>query len=488
MSERIFISSVQKELAAERRAIALHIHEDPLLRRFFEPFLFEALPASDSRVDEAFLQEVDRSAIYIGIFGHEYGSVNEAGVSPTEHEFNRATMRGITRLVFIKDGSAAERDPRMAALIGKAAGQLLRRRFRTTRDLIVLLQESLVDYLDKRGDIQDCALEEKLCPGATLDDIDADTVTQFVSRARSERQFPLLEQMSVEDALTHLNLIRDGRPTLAALLLFSRSAQRFVPAAEVRCMHFHGTEVQRPVPSYQVFKGNLFNQVDMSANFVLSILSRGVGTRDLGSRAPVSYEIPPDVIREAIVNAVAHRDYVSMAAVQVSIFADRVEIWNPGALPLELTPARLREPHGSVARNPRICEALFLSGYIEKYGTGTLMMIRESIENDLPEPDFEQRGGEFVVTAWRDWLTLSVLAMLDLNERQKTAVMHVKINGRISNQEYQTLLGVARRTAHRDLAGLLEKKVFERIGTTGKGTYYILGKGATNGPKGPSCV
>ncbi|MHB1324718.1 MAG: ATP-binding protein [Thermoleophilia bacterium] len=93
---------------------------------------------------------------------------------------------------------------------------------------------------------------------------------------------------------------------------------------------------------------------------------------------------------------------------QVSVFADRVEVWNPGALPPGLTPARLREPHGSVARNPRICEALFLTGYIEKYGTGTLMMIRESIENGLPEPDFEQRGGEFVVTAWRDWPTFLV--------------------------------------------------------------------------------
>jgi ATP-dependent DNA helicase RecG len=67
------------------------------------------------------------------------------------------------------------------------------------------------------------------------------------------------------------------------------------------------------------------------------------------------------VVREAIVNAVAHRDYASAASVQVSVFADRVEVWNPGMLPPPLTPERLREPHSSLPRNARICEALFLA-------------------------------------------------------------------------------------------------------------------------------
>ncbi|MHB8158950.1 MAG: ATP-binding protein [Thermoleophilia bacterium] len=484
MSERIFISGVQKEFAAERRAVADFIRDDPLCRRFFEVFLFEELPASDRRADEIYLDEVDRSAIYVGLFGDEYGVANDTGISPTEEEFDRATMKGITRLVFIKGDDDASRNTRMAALMRSATGQLIRRRFGSTGELLRLLQGSLVDYLEKRGDVQGGSFEEKPCPGATMEDIDAETVARFVRRARSERQFPLSEQAPVADVLTHLNLLCKDQPSMAALLLFGRDPQRFIPAAELRCMHFHGTEVQRPAPSYQVFKGNLFDQVDRGADFVLSVLNRRVGTRELGAQAPVSYEIPPDAVREAIVNAVVHRDYASAAAVQVSVFADRVEVWNPGALPPGLTPARLREPHGSVARNPRICEALFLTGYIEKYGTGTLMMIRESIENGLPEPDFEQRGGEFVVTAWRDWLTDRVLAELQINERQKAVIAHLKVSGHISNQEYQGLLSVAKRTAHRDLADLLDKGVIERIGTTGKGTYYVLGKGATKGPKG----
>ena len=211
-------------------------------------------------------------------------------------------------------------------------------------------------------------------------------------------------------------------------------------------MHFHGTEIQRPAPYYQIFQGSLFEQVDRATNFALGVLNRGVGTRALSAQAPVIFEIPPDVIREAIVNAIAHRDYTSGAAVQVSVFADRVEIWNPGLLPPPLTPEGLRHPHRSIAHNPRIAEALFLARYIEKFGTGTLMMIRESAAHALPEPDFEQRSGEFVTTVWRDRLTASVLGRLNLNERQLKALPLIRQRSRFSNSDYQTISGATRET------------------------------------------
>jgi len=85
---RIFISSVQKEFAAERAALRDYLKNDPLLKRFFEVFLFEDLPASDRRVDAVYLEEVAASEIYIGLFGNEYGVPDKTGVSPTEREFN----------------------------------------------------------------------------------------------------------------------------------------------------------------------------------------------------------------------------------------------------------------------------------------------------------------------------------------------------------------------------------------------------------------
>ena len=99
---QIFISSVQKELAVERRALKDYIQGDALLRRFFEVFLFEDLPAADRRADEVYLSEVDHCHIYVGLFGNEYGAPDAEGLSPTEREFDRATAKGKTRLIFVK--------------------------------------------------------------------------------------------------------------------------------------------------------------------------------------------------------------------------------------------------------------------------------------------------------------------------------------------------------------------------------------------------
>ena len=482
----IFVSSVQKELAAERRALKEYVHNDPLLSRFFEVFLFEDTPASDRRADQVYLAEVDDCAIYCGLFGNDYGFENAAGVSPTEQEFDRASAAGKTRLIFVKGTDDKARHPKMRALIRKAGGQLIRRRFGNTSELTAALYASLVEFLDARGTIQSRPFEDRPAPGATLDDIDAGAVAAFVRRARAERQFPLPADAPLTTVLTHLNLLCDQQPTQAALLLFGRQPQRFTPAAEVRCMHFHGTEIQRPAPYYQIFQGSLFEQVDRATNFALGVLNRGVGTRALSAQAPVIFEIPPDVIREAIVNAVAHRDYTSGAAVQISVFADRVEIWNPGLLPPPLTPEGLRHPHRSIAHNPRIAEALFLARYIEKFGTGTLIMIRESAAHALPEPDFAQRGGEFVTTVWRDWLTGSVLDRLNLNERQLKALAHLKSHRRITNREYQQFTGVSESTALRDLGGMEAKGVIQRMGATGRNAYYVIGKKAVTNPSNAS--
>jgi len=482
---QIFISSVQKELEEDRRAAKTFIENDPLLRRFFKVFLFEDLPAGDRRADAVYLAEVDRSAVYVGLFGNDYGFEDADGLSPTEREFDRATGQGKLRLIFTKGPDGRRRHPKMKILIKKAGSQLIRRRYSDIDELKDALYASLVDYLETCGVIQDRPFEERAVLEATPDDLDDQAVTNFVRLAHYERQFPLPETAATATVLTHLHLLCEGQPTNAALLLFGRDPQRFLPSAEVRCMHFHGTEIERPVPFYRIFKGNVFEQVDMATDFVMSKLNRSVGTRAESSRAPVRYEILPDVIREAVVNAVAHRDYASAGAVQVSVFVDRVEVWNPGVLPAPLTIESLRRPHGSIARNPRLCEALFLARYIEKYGTGTLLMIRKSLAHNLPEPDFVQRGGEFTITLWRDWLTEAVLKQFALNDRQRQAVMIAKANDRLSNLDYQKAFSVSKPTASRDLEDMVGKGILEKIGTTGKGTHYILDrKGLTKGSKG----
>ena len=116
-------------------------------------------------------------------------------------------------------------------------------------------------------------------------------------------------------------------------------------------------------------------------------------------------------------------------------------------------------------------EALFLARYIEKYGTGTLMMIRESLAHALPEPDSTQRGGEFTITLWRDRLTGDVLAKLQLNERQLKGLACLRAEGRLTSGRYQELTGISRQTASRDLEDMVKNGILNRYGDR-RGTFY----------------
>ena len=355
----IFLSSVQKEFAAERLALRDFLQGDPLLRRFFEPVLFEDLPASDRLADDLYLHLVDQRELYVGLFAADDTS----------------------------------RDPRMLALIRQAEASLVRRRFATSAELIAGLYAALVQWLDDRQLIRSGPFDASPCPQAAVADLDPERMAWFIDRARQVRGFPLPPNASPSELLTHLNLLANGQPVHAAVLLFGRQPQRFLLSSEVKAAHFHGTAVAKPIPSYQVFKGTVFELVDQAADFVLARLSFAVGTRAASSQVPAAYEIPPEVIREAIVNAVAHRDYTSNGSVQVMVFADRVEIWNPGNLPPSLSLAQLRQPHGSIPANPLLAEPLYLTQYIERLGTGTGDMIRRCREAGLSEPVFTLEDG-----------------------------------------------------------------------------------------------
>ena len=397
---RLFVSSVQKEMAAERLAVKSFVEGDVLLRRFFEVFLFEDLPASDRHADEVYLGEVNRCPIYVGIFGCEYGVPDTAGLSPTHREFDRATAAGKDRFIFVKGSDDALRQPQMAALVRQAGSQLIRRRFGNVAELIPALYASLVDYLADKQLIRSGPWDAAPCLDASVNDLSADKIQRFVSIARRARAFPLAEETDPAQVMEHLNLLKHSLPTHAAVLLFGTAPQRFMLPSEVKCAHFHGTVVRKPIPSHQVYKGTVFELVDQAVDFVLSKVHLSVGTRALSTQAPVEYEIPPEVVREAIVNAVAHRDYTSNASVQVMLFADRLEIWNPGTLPPSLTLEKLRHPHASVPANPLLAESLYLAKYIERMGTGTGDMIDRCRAAGLPEPEFKLTDG-FLTTIRR---------------------------------------------------------------------------------------
>jgi ATP-dependent DNA helicase RecG len=292
VKEGIFVSSVQKELASERHAVAEFIRNDPLLRRFFEVFLFEEIPARDQRADDVYLDELRHSAVYLGIFGNEYGVANERGLSPTAREFQEATTLGRERLIFVKGADDSLRDQRMKDLVTEAGSQLVRRRFATIPDLIASVYASLVARLERTGALRTRPFDAAACRGATVVDISPDKVSDFLARAQHSRGFVLSPDTPLGAALAHLNLLEEDRPTNAAILLFGRQPQRFLVSSEVKCLHFHGTSVQKPIPSYQVYRGTVFELADQALDFVMSKITRSVGTRAEGPAVPVAYELP----------------------------------------------------------------------------------------------------------------------------------------------------------------------------------------------------
>ncbi|MBW1873455.1 MAG: DUF4062 domain-containing protein, partial [Deltaproteobacteria bacterium] len=320
---QIFISSVQKELSSERRAVKDFITHDPLLSRFIsDVFLFEDIPAKDRKPDDIYLDEVERCDFYLAILGNKYGWKNEDGKSPTELEFEHATKTHRERLVFVKGSDDKAREPEMAKLVSRAGRQVTRRRFPDTPALIREVYASLVECLENRGKIRSTPFDDSVCDGATLRDVDNAAVKAFVETAEAAGRLKLKGSRAPKAVLQNFNLLRDGRPTNAAMLLFGKNPHRFFNNSQVHCFHFHGTEKRKPIASHQPYEGRLIEVIDQAVEFVLGKIDRSVGTRATSTQAPVEFEIPRPVIAEAIVNAVAHRNYRNNGFVQVIVFAD----------------------------------------------------------------------------------------------------------------------------------------------------------------------
>lgn len=312
---RLFISSVQTEFEEERKILCEYFLADPLLGKFFEPFLFEQIPATDQKVDAVYLQEVEHCDIYLGILGKEYGNEDDEGISPTEREFDQATKLYKTRLIFITE--AENRNPKEKNFINKVQNVLVRRSFSDIGELKSSVYAALVKYLMEKEIIRTAPFDASFDGKASIEDIDSEKIKNFIRLAKLKRGFALDESVELETLLTHLNLMEGKRVKNAAVLLFGKNPQRFFITSEIRCAYFQSTEAVKPIQSYKVFKGDVFELVNQAVEFVLNKLDYRIETRKEHVSIPGSYEIPKEIINEAIVNAVAHRDYTSNASVQV---------------------------------------------------------------------------------------------------------------------------------------------------------------------------
>ena len=304
---------------------------------------------------------------------------------------------------------------------------------------------------------------------ATHDAIDEEKLRAFIKQTNEKRRRQLEVHAASADILERESLLSNGKLTFAALLLFGKNPQRFVPHARIKAGRFKSETL---IVDDQELAGTLFEQVHAAFAFIQKHLSVRLVITGQPQREEV-WDYPLEALREALINAVCHRDYSSAVETQIRVYDDHIVIWNPGALPSSLRLEDLKGRHHSVPRNKLISTIFYEAGLIEKWGSGTNRIIEECRKYGLADPEWrEQQGMMFIMR--KDAFTEDHLLELGLHERQIKAVMYVKKRRRITNQEYQELAEVKKRTASEELGDLEQRNIFERVGSTGKGTYYKL--------------
>ncbi len=328
---------------------------------------------------------------------------------------------------------------------------------------------ALNDFLLKKaGKTWDDVIEHK----AKLEDIDIKAIETFKESAFKSNRMPYIKkEKNINVILDNLLLTENNQLKRAAVLLFGKKPNRFYINAFIKIGKFGKTSDE--LLFQEIIEGNIFELADktldiLDKKFLIAKISYE------GLHRVEKWEYPYKAIRETIINAIVHRDYMG-APIQISVYDDKIIVWNEGYLPDDLTIEDLKRQHSSRPHNPILASAFFKGGLIEAWGRGTVKIINECIKAGLPEPLIETAFGGIQVTLFKNQLDKLKLIELGLNNRQISAVEYLKENLKITNSEYQKLNSISKATATRDLTELVDKyKLLKRYGDVGAGTVYVL--------------
>ncbi len=307
---------------------------------------------------------------------------------------------------------------------------------------------------------------------ATVKDIDEDAIKFFTKKAlKSKRIASDAAEEDTKTLLSNLHLINDnGKLKNAALLLFGKDPKKYFTSAYFKIGRFGESDAD--LKFQDVVEGNLIEMADK----VMEILKNKYLVFPIhyeGMQRVEELEYPEPALREAIFNAIVHKDYKG-STIQLSVYNDRLSLWNPGTLPDELNIEMLKGKHPSHPRNKNIAEVFFKAGYIEAWGRGISMMMDTCRKAGLPEPTIEEVAGGMQITFLKDMFSEDYLKRRGLNERQVKAVEYVKKNGKITNKDYQKINDCSRNTASGDLGNLVEEKILKPSDVKGAGSFYVL--------------
>jgi ATP-dependent DNA helicase RecG len=319
--------------------------------------------------------------------------------------------------------------------------------FRSGSTVQELRGKDLADFLVKKsGSTWDDVVEKR----ADFEEIDNDSIEKFKKHA-VDRIPSIINEKDNTILLQKLNLLADKHLKRSSVLLFGNDPQQFYRQSVVRIGKFLSeTEIQ----TTDIVKGNLFAQLEsileiLRTKYLLSeIKYEGIHRRDI-------LEYPYEALREAVINALIHRDYSGTSQIQIRVYPDKLIIMNEGKLPHEVPVEKLKTSHLSIPRNTLLAEVFYYAGFIELWGHGTIKIVENCRKQGLPEPNFSEENGVMTVTFYKDKWNKENLKKLGLNDRQIKAVTHIKENKIItlSSYTFQTFI----RHSHWYLIGNLAK-------------------------------
>ena len=315
-------------------------------------------------------------------------------------------------------------------------------------------------------------------PNVTANDLKNDTFEFFRKKATKSKRLEAEDLDGTnQELLENLQLFLEDEKMLkrAAILLFHPKPEKYVSGTFIKIGFF---ETDDELKFQDEVKGNLLEQAEKALDLLKTKYTQAIISYQDGSREE-NFTFPEEAVREALYNAIAHKDYSSGIPVQISVYPNKIIFWNEGQLPENWTIEKLTQKHPSKPHNPDIANTFFRAGYIESWGRGTIKIINACKAHKIAPPIFSNIPPDFQVELIK--YTVNGLTELGLKEEFRKIVLYIQENGSISNSEVQTICKVSKATATRYL-GELEAEWIDKIGSTGVGTVYVF-KGLSKGSK-----
>ena len=321
----------------------------------------------------------------------------------------------------------------------------------------------------------------------SIDDLDHDEIrTTVIEGIQQNRISPETIHYSIEQILINFNLIQNNSLTNAAVILFCKTTKKIFSRCELKMARFRGIGKVDGFIDNQMETANAFQLIQLAHHFAnrhLPIAS----FFEPGKLARIDQPAVPQLaLREALINTLSHRNYnEKSASPSLAIYDDRLEIWNPGALPSGITLKQLKKPHHSFPRNELIASVFYKRGWIEKWGTGTVRMMEFCKNNNTPEPEFSEESYGFSVvfpfkevmhTGISEQPIINAPLSISLTHRQKD-ILHL-LNNRLSMTSKEILENLetppAQRTLRDDLIYLKKSGLVHSKGHAKNTIWYIV--------------